>query len=148
MENSRLAPELERVERLLACGPRAAPSPALRRRVLDSAQAELRQRMLNQLRTALRREEKRSVRRFVAACAATLLIGAGFVFGVAHGGRFTADASSPTVYDIARQLQQFSPEVSRKDLLVQAALRHIGSDASCDEILNNFFADKKSHDHK
>jgi hypothetical protein len=146
MENSRLAPELERVERLLACGPRSEPSLALRQRVFDSVQAELRQRMLNNLRRDLRREEKRSAWRFVAACAATLLMGTSFVFGIAHAGSFAGDASSPTVYDIARQLQQFSPDVSRKDLLVQAALRHIGSDAKCDEILNNFFADKKSHD--
>ena len=57
-------------------------------------------------------------------------------------------ASAPTVYDVARQLQQLSPAVSREDSIRQAMLRHVGAEASCGDILNNaLFAETKSHDH-
>jgi len=148
MENSRLSPELERLERLLACGPQPEPSTALRQRVLDDVRAELRQRVLDSLRMELRREQKRSNRRFAAACAATLLAGVSLSLGLMHaaGLALQPPASTPTVYDVARQLQQLSPEVSQKNSFVQATLRQIGAEASCGEILNNIFAETKPHD--
>jgi hypothetical protein len=149
MEDSQLSPELERVERLLAFGPRSAPSMALRRRVLDDVRAEMRRHVLDHLRTELRREQVRSSWWFAAACAATLLVGAGLSLSVMHAAGFALRprASTPTVYDVARRLQQLSPEVSREDSLRQAMLRHVGAEASCGAAPNNtILAEPQSHD--
>ena len=148
MENSPLAPELERLERLLTFGPQPEPSAGLQQRVLGDVRAELHQQRLARLRSELFREQRRSRRRFALACAATILAGLGFSFGVMHAGGFALrpPASAPTVYDVARQLQQLAPAVSQRDLLAQATVRQIGAEASCGEILNNLFADTKSHD--
>jgi hypothetical protein len=148
METSQLSPELERLERLLAFGPRPEPSTALRERVLDDVRAELRHCVLDRLRRELLREQRRSSWRFAAACAATLLLGLSLSLGAMHAAGFALQppASTPTVYDVARQLQQLSPEVSQRDLLAQATLRQIGAEASCGKILNNIFAEAQSHD--
>ena len=148
MDNSLFPSEPERVERLLTFGPRPEPSTALRQRILDDVRAELRRRLLDRLRVELFREQKRSSRRFAVACAATLLVGFSLSIGVMHaaGVALRPPASTPTVREVAWQLQQLSPEVSRRDSFVQATLRQIGPEATCRDILNNIFADAKSHD--
>ena len=147
MENSRLSPELERLERLLACGPQPEPPTALRQRVLDDVRAEFRRRLLDRLRVELFREQRRSSQRFAVACAATLLVGFSLSIGVMHaaGVALQPPASTPTVREVAWQLQQLSPEVSQRDSFLQATLRQIGPEAACRDILNNIFADAKSH---
>jgi hypothetical protein len=148
MDNSRLHPELEHVERLLACGPRAEPATALRRRVLDDVHEELRHCVLHRLRVELLREQKRASRRFAVACAAMLLLAVGFSISIIHavGVGLKPPVSAPSVVDVAWQLQQISPEISQKDLLLQATLRHIGPDAAWEDLLKNVFSESKSHD--
>jgi hypothetical protein len=146
MENSRLPPDLERLECLLACGPRPEPSAALRQRVLDDVRAELRQRVLDNLRAELRRENARVRWRVAAACAASLLVGLSLslAFVQVAGFGLQAPTTTPTIADVARQIQQISPEATRQTSLNQARLRQI-ADASCGVILNNLFAETKSH---
>ena len=120
MEDLQLPPELERVERLLACGPRPEPSAALRRRVLGGVRSELRSGPFYP-RGGL-----------PAAFAATLLVGLGLSLGVLQATGFALQQreSPPSVYEVARRLQQLSPGLSREESLRQAAIRHIGAEVS------------------
>ncbi len=148
MDHSRLHPELEHVERLLTCAPAAEPAAALRRRVLDDVHEELRYCVLHRLRAQLIREQKRASRRLAVASAATLLVAVGLSVGAvrAVGVPLKPSASAPSVANLARQLQQISPEMSQRDSLVQATLRQVGPDAACRDLLKNVFPDTKSHD--
>jgi hypothetical protein len=147
MDNSQYSRELDHLERLLTLGPRPEPSTALRQRVLDDFRAELHHRRLNRLRVQLLREQKRANGRFAVACAVTLLVAVGLSIGVMHaaGIALRPPASAPTVAEVAWQLQQLSPDISPRDSLVQATLRHIGPEATCRDVLKNIFADNKSH---
>ena len=121
MENLQLPPELERFERVLACGPRPGPSAALRRRVLSSVQSQLRsERILPRWR-------------FAAAFAATILVGISLSLGALQATSFALQQreSAPSVYEVARRLQQLSPGLSRKESLRLAVLRHISAEANC-----------------
>jgi hypothetical protein len=121
MEHLQLSPELERLERLLVGGPRPEPSAALRRRVLGGVKSELRsERILPRWR-------------FAAAFAATLLVGLSLSFGVLQATSFALQQRelSPSVYEVARRLQQLSPGLSREESLRQAVLRQISAEVSC-----------------
>ena len=120
VDNSPLPPELAPVERLLARGPRPEPSAALRRRVLSIVRYEL------------HREPVSPRWRFAAAFAAAVFVGLGLSLGVLQttSHALQPDPSPPSVYEIARRLQQLSPGLSREESLRQAALRHIGAEAS------------------
>ncbi len=148
MDNSQFPAELERVEHVLACAPRAEPSAVLRRRVLDDVREELRHCVLHRLRVELLREQKRSSRRFAVACAASFLVAVGLSIGGMHaaGVALKPPASAPTVADVAWQIQQLSPQISEKDSLLQATLRQVGPEAACGDILKNVFTDSKPHD--
>ena len=115
-----LPPELERLERHLACGPRLEPSAALRGRVLCG------------VRSKLRRERVLARWRFAAAIAATLLVGLSLLLGVLQATVFALQQSEspPSVCEVARRLQRLSPGLSRTESLRQAVLRQIGADAS------------------
>jgi hypothetical protein len=120
MDNLPLPPELERVERFLARGPRPAPSASLRRRILGDVRSEL-------------RRERLSPRwRFAAVFAATVLVelclSLSIMQAVKYGWR--QRETSPAVVDVARQLQQLSPGLSHEESLRQAKLRQsgVGSD--------------------
>jgi hypothetical protein len=149
MENVQLSPELERIERLLAVGPRPKPSAALRQRVLADVHEIRWQCVLDGLRQQLLREQTRSSWRFAAVCAATFLLALSLSLGVMHETGFTLHPprSAPTVYDIARQIQQLSPAVTKEDAIRQAMLRHVGAQASGAAPNNAFFAEAKSNDH-
>lgn len=120
MEDSQLPPELEGLQRFLACGPRPEPSAALRRRVLGRVQSEL------------HRERTARNWQFAAAFAATLLVGLSLSLGVLHASSFALHQreSPPSVFEVARRLQVLSPGLSREDSLRQATLRHIGAEVS------------------
>ena len=148
MKEIRLPAELEQVERLLLCEPLAEPSAALRRRVLDDVRAELRQSVLEGLRAELRREQRRSKWRFVAAAAAVLLVGLGLSLSVLQTTSFALQQRefTPTLSDIARQIQQISPQVSQRDSRRQAMLRQIGDEASCGTAVSKLLCELQSHD--
>ena len=105
MEDSQFPPELERLERLLTCGPRPEPSAALRRRVLGGVQSELRS------------ERIWPKWRFAAAFAATILVGLSLSLGVLQATGFAVQQrqSPRSVYEVARRLQQLSPGLSRRN---------------------------------
>jgi hypothetical protein len=147
MDSSQFPQKLDRVERLLTLGLRPEPSTALRQRVLDDFRTELHRRRLTRLRVQLLRDQKRANRRFAVACAVTLLVAVGLSIGAmnAAGIALRPPASTPTVAEVAWQLQQLSPDISPRDSLVQATLRHIGPEATCRDVLKNIFADNKSH---
>jgi hypothetical protein len=119
VESFQLPPELEQLERLLASGPRPEPPAALRRRVLGSVGFEL------------HRESLSPRWRFAAAFAATLLVGLGLSLGVLQATSFALQPrpSPPSVYEIARRLQELSPALSREESLRQATLRQIAAEA-------------------
>jgi len=130
MENSQQPSELDSLERLLTRGPRPMPSAELRQRVLDGVRSELRRNMFDVIRMELRREHIRSKWRFAAAFAATILVSLTISLGVRHSVRHSLsnNASPPTIDDVAWRLQQISPKLSDEESLLQASLRQIGSD--------------------
>jgi hypothetical protein len=147
MKEIRLPAELEQFEQLLLREPLAEPSAALRRRVLDDVRAELRQSVLDGLRAELRREQRRAKWRFASAAAAVLLVGLGLSLSVLQTTSFALQQheSTPTLSDIARQIQQISPQVSQKDSRQQAMLRQIGDEASCGTAVNRLLAELQYH---
>jgi len=148
MSEIQLPVDLERVERLLLREPPAEPSAALRRRVLDDVRSELRQSVLEGLRAELRREQRRSKWRFAVAVAATLLVGLGLSLSVLQATSFALQQREfpPTLSDIAWQIQQISPQVSKRDSRQQAMLRQIGDDASCGTAVNKLLSELQFHD--
>jgi len=143
MKAIQLPADLERVERLLLSEPLAEPSAALRRRVLDDVRAELRQCVLDSLRSELRRQRARSKWCFAAAVAAILLVSLGVL--QATSVALQQRESTPTLADIAWQIQQISPQVSEKDSLHQALLRQIGDEASCGTGVNKLLSELQYH---
>jgi hypothetical protein len=158
MMESRLPDELERVERLLLHGPRPEPSAALRRRVLDQVRSELRHtapvaapaktrpapNLLSGLRLQLRRRrQQRSKWQVAAAIAATLLITTSLSLSVLQATSFALQQRefNPTLADIAWQIQQIAPEVSKRDSEYQAKLRQIGSQASSGTAVNRLLTE-------
>jgi hypothetical protein len=136
MEELNLPPELERLERLLACGPRIEPRAALRRRVLGGVRSELRsERVLPKWR-------------FAVAFAATLLVGISLSLHVlqATGSALQQREVPLSVDEIAWRLQQLSPGLSRGESLRQAVLRHIGTEANCQTSLGDILSEQESHD--
>jgi hypothetical protein len=121
MEELHLPAELERLERLLANGPRPQPSAALRRRVIGRMRCELHsERVLPTWRVA-------------AAFAATLLVGLSLWLGVLQATTVAMQQRDepPSIEEIARRLRQLSPTLSRPESLRQAVLRQIGAEANC-----------------
>jgi hypothetical protein len=61
-----------------------------------------------------------------------LLVGVSFSVNVFQATAFALKQQefTPTLSDIARQIQQISPEVSKRDSEYQARLRQIGDEAS------------------
>jgi len=115
MEDLELPAELQRLQRLLACGPQPEPSAALRRRVLRG------------VRTGLCRQRVLPKWRFAAAFAATLLVGLSLSFGVLQAtvSAMQQHERPPSVDEVAKRLQQLSPALSREESLRLAALRQI-----------------------
>jgi hypothetical protein len=146
MRESRLPNDLERVERLLMQGPRLDPSVVLRQRVLGQVHVELRKTVpvvaaakavrprmpRNGLRLQLWREQQRSEWRLAVAIAGTLLITVSLSLGVFQATSFALQQHefTPTLSDIAWQLQQLSPQVSKRDSEYQAKLRQIGDEGN------------------
>jgi hypothetical protein len=129
MEDSPLPPELERMEWILTRGPRPVPSAALRRRVLGS------------IRSELHRERLRSKWRLAAAFAATLLLGLSLSLGAVQATSFALQQpeAPPSVAEIARRLQQLSPQLSHEESLRQAMLRGISPETSWPTNPDNLF---------
>ncbi len=121
MEILQLPRELERLERLLVCGPRPEPSVALRRRILSSVVSELRS------------KRNFSRWRFAAAFAAALLVGLSLSLGIPQATVFAMQQRerSPSLCEVAKRLQQLSPGLSREESLRQAVLRQIGAAVNC-----------------
>ncbi len=136
MEELNLPPELERLERLLARGPRIEPPAALRRRVLGGVRSELRS------------ERVLPTWRFAAAFAATILVGLSLSLGVlqATGSARQQPEEPLSVDEIAWRLQQISPGLSRGESRRQAVLRHIGTEANGQTSLGDILSGQESHD--
>jgi hypothetical protein len=152
MEDGRQPPELDRLERLLASGPRPEPSPALRERVLNGALCRLRRQQMLLLAWAS-----------AATVAATVLLSVGFsyLFLAAFFGNqaapraesggitpveppaktfvvtsvpgigLTVVASNPSVPlstpELAWRIRLLSPEISPEEATRQAVLLQIGA---------------------
>jgi hypothetical protein len=136
MENPELPRELERLQRVLACGPQPEPSAALRRRVLRG------------VRTGLRSQRVLPRWRFAAAFATTLLAGLGLSLGVLQATVFAIQQHelSPSVCEVAKRLQQLSPGLSEEESLRQASLRQIGVEANCQTPLGDIPSMRECHD--
>ncbi len=61
----------------------------------------------------------------------------------AAGVPLKTPAAAPRVVNVAWQLQQLSPQLSQRDSLLQAALRQVGPDAACGDILKDLFPDRE-----
>ena len=118
MEDMQLPPELERLERFLVSGPRSAPSAALRGRVLEG------------IRSELHREHTWSKWRFAAALAAALLVDLCLSLAVVQATCFALQQreSHPSVHEVARRIQQLSPDLSPEESLRRAVLVRIGAE--------------------
>jgi hypothetical protein len=127
MANALLPPDLERLEHLLANGPRPAPSAALRRRVLAGVQSELRRQLIS-LRW-----------RFAAAFAAAVLAMLSFSLAAAQATSFVQQQheSTPSVREVAKQIQQRSPDISPEESIRRAMLMEIVGRVGCRPTLGN-----------
>jgi hypothetical protein len=124
-----LHPELERFERLLTNSRRPKPPDALRQRVLGD------------VRTQLRRQ--RVVRRWqlVAAFAATFLIGTGFSLAVARTTSYAMQRQNarPSVYALAEEIQKHSPELSPEEAVRRAMLVQIAAQSGHETVQGSMF---------
>jgi hypothetical protein len=152
MEDSQLAAELDRLERLLASAPRPEPSAALRERVISGALCQVHRQRVLLLAWAS-----------AATVAATVLISVAFSYlflatfsgdratpraevggvppgeprqrpvlvGQAAGAGLTIAVSSSSVSlsmpELARRIRQLSPEISPEEATRQAMLLQIGA---------------------
>lgn len=132
MESFSLPPELEDLQRLLACGPRPEPSAALRQRVVGG------------MRIELHCEGTAGSWQYAAAFAATVLLGLSLSLGVLQTTSFALQQRlpAPSVEEVARRLQVLSPSLSREDSLRQAALRHIGAQLSGRTMLDDVSSER------
>ena len=153
MENGQLAAEVERLERLLASGPRSEPSPALRERVIRGAVREVRRQRVLLLAWA-------SAATVAATVVLSLAFGYLFLASVvgnrvalspASNGpfsrmpavgaprrpvmignqpiRLSVTAGAPIalpVAEVARRIRLLSPELSPEEAMRQAVLLQIG----------------------
>jgi hypothetical protein len=94
------------------------PSPALRERVLWG------------VRSQLRREQRASRWRSAAALAATLLLGLGLSLAAGHAAARALGRhdSPPPLHEIARRIQQLSPDLSPEESVRQAMLVSIAAE--------------------
>jgi hypothetical protein len=136
MEELRLPPELQDLDRFLARGPRPEPSAALRRRVLSRMRSELDVGYVF------------SKWRFAAAFAATVLASLSLSLGVLHAGSLVLQpgGAPPSIDEVASRLQQLAPDLPREDSRVQAKLRHICVEVTREMPLGEILSDQDSHD--
>lgn len=136
MQNLQLPPELKRLERFLTRGPRPVPSAALRQRVFSNVRSELRSKRIS------------SRWRFGVALAASLLVWLGLSLGAMQATVFALQHHevSPSVFEVARRLQQLSPNLSREESLRQAVLRNIGAEVNCTTPLGDIPSVQECHD--
>ena len=129
MENGSLARELERLERLLTSAPRPEPSVALRRRVLGSMGSQL------------RRQRRVSRWRFAMALAAMLLLSLGPLLAAAHAANLVLQRreSLPSLHEVARRIQQLSPDISSEESVRRAMLIRIAAEAGCQAKLSDSY---------
>ena len=121
MAERKLPRDLERLERLLACGPRPEPSAALRQRVLGGVQSEL------------HREDVLLRWRCATALAATVLLALGLSLAAVQTTAFALQPrrSPPSVHEVARRLRQLSPDLSPAESVREATLLQIGAEVGC-----------------
>jgi len=124
MENSRLPPELERLERDLAERPSPAPSSELRDRVMRSVEAEL-----EPDQTGSANGRSNGWWAFAVAMAATVLVWLNLSLSAAHATSYSLHlAAGPQAVDLAaRQIHDLLPELSRRDARRYAAVLQAGS---------------------
>jgi len=127
MEDPRLPPELERLQRDLAQRPAPAPSADLRDAVMRCVEVEL---------GAVRPEQNGLANgrpsgwwAFAVAMAATVLVWLNLSLSAAHATSYSLHlASEPGSADrAARQIRELLPEVSRRDARRYAAVLLAGS---------------------
>ena len=111
MENGRLPPELERLERNLLSGPQVEPSAALRQRVLRGVRAELYcDRILPRWRFA------------AAAAAVFVWLSLSLTAARAIDAALAPGQPHQSVREVAKRVQQLSPELSPEESLREAML--------------------------
>jgi hypothetical protein len=123
MDNWQLPSDLQRLECELGS------------RSLPSASAQLRQRVLDDLRTSLRAERSRANWRFAAAVAATMLVWMNFSmsatqatdFGFRRNAGLTETATTESIESTAEQICQLAPEFSLEDARREAILMQAGA---------------------
>jgi hypothetical protein len=88
--------------------------------------------VLGSVRSELHRTAAWPKWRFSLAFAAVLLVGFGLSLSVLQATTLALqpNPSPPSVYEIARRLQELSPGLSRDESLRQATLRQIGAEVS------------------
>jgi hypothetical protein len=121
MEDLQLPPELERLEHFLARGPRARPSAALRQRVMADVRSELHRRVVV------------PKWRFVAAFAATFLMGVSLSLAVAQATSIALQPreSAPSLREVAKRIRHLSPDLSPEESVRRAMLLEIAARAGC-----------------
>ncbi len=124
MENPRLPPELERLERDLVERPSPAPSGELRDRVLRGVEAEL-----GPDQTGSANGRSNGWWTFAVAMAATVLVWLNLSLSAAHATSYGLHlAAEPQSVDLAaRQIRDLLPEISRRDAQRYAAVLQAGS---------------------
>ena len=127
MENPRLPPELERLERDLAQRPTPAPSSELRDRVMRSVEDELGPVRPKQNGPANGRPNGWWA--FAIAMSATVLVWLNLSLSAAHATSYSLHlAAAPESADrAARQIRDLVPEFSQRDARRYAAVLQAGS---------------------
>jgi len=121
MENGQLSSELEQLERALA------------NRMLPEASAQLRQRVLADVRSKLRAKRRQTNLQFAAVVAAAALLWMNLSMSATQATDFgfrrnLMNESSESIETVARQIQQLAPEFSPEEARREAILMRAGSD--------------------
>jgi hypothetical protein len=128
MENEHLTADLERLEGELAAGPRPEPSTALRQRVLRDVRTELHRRV----QVELRRDDFLPRWQIAAAAAVIVFVWVGLSFTAAQiaYSALQPREDNPAVSEIARQIQQLSPDFLPDESLREARLLQIAGEVT------------------
>lgn len=121
MDNGQLPSDLQQLE--VDLGNRSLPKPS----------DNLRQRVLDDLRTRLRSERSRSRWQFAAALAATVLLWMNLSMSATQATDFGLRRREPTesVETMAKQIAQLAPELSPEDARREAILLRAGVNLIC-----------------
>jgi hypothetical protein len=135
MKDENPVADLECLERLLAAGPQPEPAPALRQRVLHNVRTELHRSApvsYRSMTVELRRNDLLPRWRLAAAAAAIVLVWASLSLTAAQVAfaAFQPRAPRPAVADIAKQIQELSPDFLPDESLREARLLQLAGEVA------------------